>query len=55
MVRINIGCGATSAPGWVNLDNSWTIRLAKWPAAVRLLSRVGPLSETLYVEARRPV
>lgn len=24
--RINVGCGATPTPGWLNLDNSWTIR-----------------------------
>lgn len=25
-LRVNVGCGATPTPGWVNLDNSWTIR-----------------------------
>lgn len=25
-VRVNVGCGATPTPGWLNLDNSWTIR-----------------------------
>ena len=25
--RINIGCGATAMPGWLNLDNSWSVRL----------------------------
>lgn len=25
-LRLNVGCGATPTPGWLNLDNSWTIR-----------------------------
>jgi len=24
-LRINIGCGATPTPGWINLDNSLTV------------------------------
>lgn len=29
--RINIGCGDTPTPGWINYDNSLSIRLAKHP------------------------
>lgn len=28
LVRVNVGCGATPTPGWTNLDNSLTVRLA---------------------------
>ena len=27
-IGVNIGCGATPTPGWLNLDNSLTVRLA---------------------------
>src|SRR6201999_3144538 len=36
MLRVNVGCGATPTAGWLNLDNSWTVRLVRvpllWPA-----------------------
>ena len=44
-LRINIGCGATPTPGWINLDNSLTVRVAKVPALPELLNRlhvIGP-------------
>jgi len=39
-VRVNIGCGATPTVGWANLDNSFTIKLARWTMAIRLLAKV---------------
>ncbi len=27
MLRINVGCGASPTPGWVNLDNSLSVRI----------------------------
>jgi predicted SAM-dependent methyltransferase len=39
--RINIGCGATPTPGWDNLDNSWTLRLEKYPLALRCFCAMG--------------
>jgi len=44
-VRINIGCGATPTDGWTNLDNSLTVRVARWPVLVRLLSKAKVLDE----------
>lgn len=41
MIRVNIGCGATPTAGWVNLDNSWTVRLARVPLALPLLATAG--------------
>jgi SAM-dependent methyltransferase len=44
-LRINIGCGATPTPGWINLDNSLTVRLAKVPGLPEFLRRlhmIGP-------------
>jgi Methyltransferase domain len=43
--RLNVGCGATPTPGWVNYDNSISIRLAGWPVLTSLLERLGLLSE----------
>jgi Methyltransferase domain len=43
--RLNIGCGATPTPGWVNYDNSISIRLAGWPILTSLLGRLGLLSQ----------
>ena len=41
-IRINVGCGATPTPSWINFDNSFTVRLASSrllsTAAVRFLS-----------------
>jgi predicted SAM-dependent methyltransferase len=34
-LRVNIGCGATPTDGWINFDNSLTVRLARWPLIAR--------------------
>jgi hypothetical protein len=34
-LRINVGCGATPTSGWINFDNSLTVRLARWPLLMR--------------------
>lgn len=38
MTRLNIGCGMTPTEGWRNIDNSPSIRIAKW----------GPLGSALH-------
>ncbi len=35
--RLNIGCGRTPTEGWLNYDNSWSVRLAKHPRLVKVL------------------
>ncbi|MDP4795642.1 MAG: methyltransferase domain-containing protein [Rhodospirillales bacterium] len=35
--RVNIGCGMTPTQGWLNFDNSLSVRLAACPVLVRLL------------------
>jgi SAM-dependent methyltransferase len=42
-MRVNIGCGATPTPGWVNLDNSFVVRVARRPALARGLRAAGVL------------
>ena len=39
-IRVNVGCGASPTPGWVNLDNSFSVRVARWPLAVPALVRL---------------
>ena len=31
MLRVNVGCGPTPTPGWLNFDNSPSIALARFP------------------------
>ena len=40
-LRINIGCGQTPTAGWVNVDNSMSLRLAKLPLLASILHKVG--------------
>jgi SAM-dependent methyltransferase len=39
-LRANVGCGATPTPGWVNLDNSPTVRLASIPVVGAIVSNL---------------
>jgi SAM-dependent methyltransferase len=36
-VRLNVGCGRTPTAGWTNLDNSFSIKLARMPWLTSLL------------------
>jgi len=38
LIRLNLGCGLQTPPGWVNVDGSWNARLAKHPVLRRVLS-----------------
>ena len=42
-LRANIGCGATPTPGWLNFDNSLTVRLATAPWLLKGLRVFGVL------------
>jgi len=44
-LRVNVGCGSTPTPGWVNLDNSPTVVLGRAPWLPGLLLRAGALSD----------
>lgn len=47
--RINIGCGMTPTSGWLNYDNSFSVRLAFYPLLVSLLRHLRLLrDEQLY-------
>ena len=38
-IRVNVGCGQSPTPGWSNIDNSLTVRLARSPLAFLLRSK----------------
>ena len=42
--RINVGCGKTPTPGWINYDNSLSVRLSKFPLLSSFLSQIGLIS-----------
>lgn len=48
MVRINIGCGQTNTKGWRNFDNSFSLKLAKFPLLVNLLMKLKLLNRAQY-------
>ena len=55
MIKVNVGCGATPTPGFVNLDNSWSARLTKWSlfgTALSALPLLGNGQRTFMARAR---
>lgn len=47
-LRVNIGCGQTPTPGWKNLDNSPSLRLARLPWLADGLRLVGLVNDRQY-------
>jgi SAM-dependent methyltransferase len=47
-VGLNLGCGLSIAPGWINIDNSPNARLARYPWIRWTLWKLGILSDRLY-------
>ena len=37
-IRVNVGCGSSPTRGWLNFDNSLSVRVARWPLAAAVLS-----------------
>ena len=44
--RANIGCGATPTIGWLNFDNSLTVRLAQYPRLISFLNKAGLVDDS---------
>ncbi len=42
-MRVNVGCGQTPTPGWINFDNSLSVRLAKAPGLWWILGKLNAL------------
>lgn len=48
-LMFNIGCGYTNTPeNWINIDNSFSARLAKYPGIKKFLYRIKILLKRLY-------
>ena len=43
-IRLNIGCGNTPTKGWINMDNSWAIKLANSKFKYKVASILGLLN-----------
>jgi SAM-dependent methyltransferase len=43
-IKINVGCGLTPTPGWLNFDNSFSVRAARWPAVSGTMRTLGLVS-----------
>ena len=42
-IRVNVGCGLSPTPGWLNFDNSFSVRVARWPVVSSALRGMGLL------------
>jgi hypothetical protein len=40
-IRLNVGCGLSPTPGWLNFDNSPSVRVAGWPVLSSVLAGLG--------------
>ena len=47
-IKLNLGCGQTGYPDWVNIDNSWSAIISRWPRIRRLLWKTGVISKDSY-------
>jgi SAM-dependent methyltransferase len=43
-ITVNVGCGLSPTPGWLNFDNSLSVRMARWPVVPSAMSRMGFLA-----------
>jgi SAM-dependent methyltransferase len=43
-IKVNVGCGLTPTPGWINFDNSFSVRSARWPVISGALRALGLLT-----------
>lgn len=48
LVRVNLGCGLTTLPGFDNIDNSPSVVLARYPRVKWVLYKMGLIRESHY-------
>jgi hypothetical protein len=46
--RINIGCGETPTRGWLNFDNSASLKLSSYPMLSRILRKVKLVNDSQW-------
>jgi len=44
--RVNVGCGTTPTDGWLNFDNSLSLKLSLFPRLAHVLSKLKILNQT---------
>ena len=47
-IKLNLGCGTNVLDGWINMDNSPSVHLSKFPLVRRLLFRWGTISKISF-------
>jgi SAM-dependent methyltransferase len=55
-IKVNVGCGVTPTAGWLNFDNSLSVRMARWAPVTSILAKlhiVDPASVGLVEMAQR--
>jgi predicted SAM-dependent methyltransferase len=54
-LRINLGCGQKPTPGWRNFDNSFSVRISRWPlfASILLKTRLVDDHQRKFIEFAR--
>ena len=52
-IKINIGCGLSGVPGWVNIDNSPTILISRIPLLGRLAKVPAWPGDVRYLDVRK--
>jgi len=43
-MKLHLGCGLHAPDGWINIDGSFTFRVAKWPVLRALVAKLSPRS-----------
>jgi len=51
-IKLNIGCSLNPIPGWINCDNSLTLRISRIPILPIFLKKIGFISEKKYREIK---
>jgi len=47
-LKLNIGCGLNTPENWINIDNSFSAKLAKYPLVKKILYKTRILPKRLY-------
>jgi predicted SAM-dependent methyltransferase len=47
MIKVNIGCGTTTAPDWINIDNSATLAISKHNTLKKILAKFGIIDKSI--------
>lgn len=46
MYRVNVGCGMSPTEGWINFDNSLSVKISKFPRVTVFLHRIGMIGRS---------